>query len=173
MLKSKGVGEFAAAAIKLKRTGSAAKFVLAGEPDPGNPATVTREQLIAWQRDGAIAWIGFCDDMPALLARSHIVCLPSSYGEGVPLALLEAAAAGKPIVASDIAGCREVVRHGDNGLLVPPRDGDALAAALGRLIGDGKLRRRFGERSREIAVQEFGAEQAIADTLAIYRQLSP
>lgn len=173
LLKSKGVGEFVAAARKLKAAGSTAQFVLAGEPDNRNPATVAREQLAAWHRDGAVAWIGHCDDVPALLARSHIVCLPSYYGEGVPLSLLEAAAAGKPIVATDIAGCREVVRHGDNGLLVPTRDVDALAAALGSLIGDGALRRRLGQRSRETAVQDFGAQRAIADTLAIYRQLSP
>jgi glycosyltransferase involved in cell wall biosynthesis len=172
MLKGKGAGEFVAAARQLKGAGSAARFVLAGEPDAGNPATLARAQLVAWQREGAVAWNGFCDDMPALLARSHIVCLPSYYGEGVPLGLLEAAAAGKPIVTTDVAGCREVVRHGDNGLLVPPRDAGALAAALERLIGDGAMRQRMGRRGREIAVQEFDEENAIADTLAIYRRLA-
>jgi glycosyltransferase involved in cell wall biosynthesis len=169
MLKSKGVGEFAAAARQLKAAGSAARFILAGEPDAGNPATLTRAQLAAWADDGAVEWIGFCDDVPALLARSHIVCLPS-YGEGLPLGLLEAAAAGKPIVSTDVSGCREVVRQGDNGILVPARDARALAAALERLIGDATLRARFGERSREIAEQEFDERRAIAATLAIYGQ---
>ena len=111
------------------------------------------------------------DDMPAVFAKSHVVCLPTSYGEGVPKVLIEAAACGRAIVATDVAGCREIVRDGENGLLVPVRNVEALSAAIKRLIEDPQLRRRMGERGRKIAEQEFGLERVIAETLAVYQQL--
>ncbi len=102
--------------------------------------------------------------------QSHIVCLPS-YREGVPKVLIEAAACGLPIITTDTPGCREIVRHGDNGLLVPVRDAGALADALRRLIEDTELRHRMGARGREIAVAEFSVEKVINETLAVYREL--
>jgi glycosyltransferase involved in cell wall biosynthesis len=109
--------------------------------------------------------------MPEVFAQSHIVCLPTSYGEGVPKALIEAAACGRPIVATDVPGCREIVRHNDNGLLVPANDRTALANALRQLISDPALRERMGRRGREIVAQEFGLERVVAETLAVYRTL--
>src|SRR5690606_24828257 len=106
-------------------------------------------------------------DMPALLAASHIVCLPS-YREGLPKALLEAAAAGRPIVTTDVPGCREVVRDGENGVLVPPRDAPALAAALRPLLTDRPLRAEMGRRGRERAEREWGSDVVLRQMLALY-----
>ena len=107
--------------------------------------------------------------MPAVLAASHIVCLPTVYGEGVPKILLEAAACGRPIVATEAPGCREVVRHGENGLLVPVRDSRALALALRTLLEDPKRRVEMGVRGRRIAEQEFSVVDVVEATLQLYR----
>jgi len=116
-----------------------------------------------------VEWWGRREDMPVVLQAAHIACLPS-YREGLPKSLLEAAACGLPIVTTDAPGCREIVRDGVNGLLVPVRDAPALAAALGKLIGDAELRRRMGEQSRARAETEFGLETVITQTLAVYRE---
>lgn len=172
MLWDKGVGEFVAAAEILRHGGIAARFALAGERDPGNPSAIPLEQLRKWHASGTVSWLGQQEDMPALLAQSHIVCLPS-YREGLPKALLEAAACGRAIVATDVPGCREAVRHGENGLLVPARDSAALARALRRLIEDPALRRRFGESGRALAEREFSVGEISAGTLALYRECLP
>ena len=172
MLWDKGVGEFVAAARLLKQNGVEARFVLAGERDPDNPADIPLEQLQAWHESGNVAWLGKQEDMPSLLAQASIVCLPS-YREGLPKALLEAASCGRAIVATDVPGCREAVHHNENGLLVPPRDAVALATALRLLIENPNLRRQFGLRGRERAEQEFSVEKITAETLALYRELLP
>ncbi|HEY0025853.1 MAG TPA: glycosyltransferase [Longimicrobium sp.] len=110
--------------------------------------------------------------MPALLARSHVVCLPSRGAEGLPKALSEAAAAGRPIVTTDVPGCREVVQHGVNGLLVPERSPAALAGALERLIGDAELRAAFGRAGREIALARLDQDILIPRILELYRSLA-
>ncbi|WP_295387963.1 glycosyltransferase family 4 protein [uncultured Thiodictyon sp.] len=171
MLWDKGIGEFVGAARLLKAQDPTARFVLVGKPDPGNPVSVSEEQLLAWQQEGCIEWWGYRADIPAVLAAAHIACLPSYYREGLPKFLIEAAAAGLPLVTTDATGCREAVEPGRNGLLVPPRDVAALAQALARLIADGELRRRFGARSREIAQERFDATRIHAATLAVYREL--
>ena len=170
VLWTKGVGEFVEAARRLKAEGVAARFALVGDPDPENPAAVPPDQLDAWRREGAVECWGRRDDMAEVLAGCHIVCLPS-YREGLPKALIEAAAAGRAIVTTDTPGCREVVRAGDNGLLVPARDAKALAEALRGLIADADSRRRMGQRGREIAEAEFSVERVAAETLAVYRAL--
>ena len=109
--------------------------------------------------------------MPAVLAATHVVCLPS-YGEGLPKALIEAAATGRPIVATDVAGCREIVRDGENGVLVPVRDPGPLAAALDRLIADGELRARMGACGRAIAEAGFSVERVVAATLDLYGRVA-
>jgi glycosyltransferase involved in cell wall biosynthesis len=173
MLWTKGVGEFVEAASALREAGVKARFVLAGRVDSGNPMAVPVDQLRKWNDSGKLEWWGQRDDMIAVFAQCHIVCLPTTYGEGVPKVLIEAAACGRPIVATDVPGCREIVRHDDNGLLVPAKDGRALAGALGRLIMDPALRERMGRRGREIAVQEFSLERVVTETLAVYRMLLP
>lgn len=169
LLWDKGVGEFVAAARLLRQRGISARFLLAGQPDPVNPASVAPSDIAAWVQEGVVEHLGWVNDMPALLASVQIVCLPS-YREGLPKSLLEAAAAGKPIVTTDVPGCREAVRDGDNGLVVPSRNVQALAYALERLIADPVLRRMMGLRGRARAEQEFGMDGVVDQTLAIYRE---
>ena len=171
LLWDKGVGEFVAAAERLSQAGLAARFVIVGEPDPENHSSIPLAQLLAWREAGAVEWWGKQEDMPVMLAQSHIVCLPSYYGEGVPKVLLEAAAAGRPIVTTDMPGCREVVTEGVNGLLVPARDVPALAQALGTLIQNPGQRRVMGEQGRQLAERNFSEGLVIAQTLAVYRLL--
>lgn len=171
MLWEKGVGEFVDAARLLREQKVEARFVLVGKSDPGNPGAVPVWQLEEWHESGVVEWWGACDDMPRVFAESHVVCLPSYYPEGVPKVLIEAAACGRPIVTTDTPGCREIVRHEENGLLVPARDSTALAAALRRLILSPALRQFLGQRGREIAVTEFALEQVVEETLAVYRTL--
>jgi len=170
LLWDKGVGELVEAAGRLRARGIAARCVLVGAPDPDNPAAVPEGRIRAWVEAGLIEWWGPREDMPATLQQSHIVCLPS-YREGLPKVLAEAAACGRPIVTSDAPGCREVVRHGENGLLVPVRDAAALTEALATLIQDPDLRSGYGRAGRRRAEAEFGSGQVIAATLAIYRTL--
>ncbi len=170
LLWDKGVGEFIAAARILRKRNVALRFVLAGEPDSANPSSVSHEQLRAWVSEGVIEHPGWIQDMPGLLAASHLVCLPSYYGEGIPKSLIEAAAAGRPIVTTDMPGCREVVSDGRNGYLVPPRDAEALANALERLTTNAELRRRMGSEGRRRAVESFGLDAVIQQTLGLYEE---
>lgn len=171
MLWHKGVGEFVAAARTLRTTGVSARFALVGDTDIGNPAAVPRAQLETWRDSGTVEWWGWRDDMSRVLGQAHVVCLPS-YREGMPKVLIEAAATGRPIVTTETAGCREAVRDGQNGLLVPVRDIKSLATALRALIEDPDLRARLGARGREIAVREFSEAVIISQTLSIYRDLA-
>ncbi len=168
LLKEKGVPEFVEAARLLKKRGIAARLALIGEPDPHNPSSVSSDELEDWVAEGVIESWGWQQDMPKIYAESHIVCLPSYYREGVPRSLLEAAASGRAIVTTDAPGCREVVRHGVNGLLVPLRDPQALADAIQTLLENPQLRQEMGLRGREIVEKEFSSEIVIAQTLGVY-----
>jgi glycosyltransferase involved in cell wall biosynthesis len=167
LLWDKGVKEFVAAARLLRTAGLRARFALVGDNDDGNPASVNVHQLQAWEKEGVIEWWGWKEDMEDVYAQASIVCLPS-YREGLPKTLIEAAACGRPIVASDVPGSREVVRPGENGLLVPPRDVSSLAEAMRTLIGNPDMRYRMGNRSRKIAEEEFSTSLIIPQTLSIY-----
>ncbi|HEY8052561.1 MAG TPA: glycosyltransferase family 4 protein [Steroidobacteraceae bacterium] len=167
MLRDKGVVEFAAAARQLRRGGCAARFILAGPLDASNPAALTERELGELTADGSLEWLGPVSDMPGLYRRAHVVCLPS-YREGLPKSLIEACAAGRAIVTTDVAGCRAVVAHEVNGLLVPARDVDALAQALQRLVVDPQLRARFAAAGRARAEREFGVALVIEQTLGLY-----
>ena len=170
MLRDKGVFEFARAAALLRSRGSPATFLLAGMMDEANPAGLSQRELSQLQQDTGVEWLGHVADMPALLRSVHLVCLPS-YREGLPKALLEACAAGRPIVATDVPGCREVVDDEVNGLLVRPRDGVVLAEALQRLLSDPELRARMGMAGRRKAEGEFGVAAAVSATLEVYRKI--
>lgn len=167
LLWDKGVGEFVETA---RRLAGRARFVLVGSPDPGNPASVPEDVLRQWTAEGVVEWWGAREDMPKTLAQAAVVCLPS-YREGLPKVLLEAMACGRPVVTTDAPGCRDCVRDGDNGLLVPVKDAGALAAAVSRLLEDPELRRRMGGRGRQRAVEEFRQERVIEATLAVYREV--
>lgn len=170
MLWDKGVGEFIEAARLVGRMKSGARFVLVGRCDEDNPASIQSKQLHQWQEEGVIEWWGHRSDMPAVLGNAAVVVLPS-YREGLPVSLLEAGACGKPIIATDVPGCREVVRHRVNGLLIPPRNAIALADAIVLLLENPELRRELGRRGREIVVKEFSSTIVIRQTLALYHEL--
>lgn len=173
MLREKGIECFVAAANLLRKRGVDAEFLLAGEPDPENPGSLSPDQLRAWGATGIINWLGKVDDMAGLMRDVHIVCLPSYYGEGVPKVLIEAAAAGRAIVTTDTPGCRDIVRANLNGLLVPPRQPHALAEALGQLIGDPGRRVLFGTAGRALVESHFSLERVVTDTMAVYAELLP
>jgi glycosyltransferase involved in cell wall biosynthesis len=170
LLWDKGVQEFVDAARLLQRDGVPCRFVLAGSRDEESPNSVPLAQLEAWVAEQAVEWWGHRADMPAALASASVVVLPS-YREGVPKVLLEAASSGRAIIATDVPGCREIVTDGDNGLLVPARRAEELAAAIRRLVTDRELRERMGRRGREIAVRDFSVEQVVEQTLALYRRV--
>ncbi len=171
MLKDKGVGEFIAAATTLKQRYPDWRFQLIGTPDPGNPSSMTEAELKRWQQEGVIEWLGFQSDIPARLQAAHVICLPSYYGEGLPKSLIEAAAAGRAIITTDMPGCREVVRDEVTGLLVPPRDADALCEAMMRLGLDAAFRLRLGVAARRKAEMLFSVEDVVHDTFLIYEEL--
>lgn len=172
MLWDKGVGIFVEAAKELKQQGVEARFCLVGEGDPDNPNSIPDSQIETWQSEKVIEWWGRRNDMPNVFAKSHIVCLPSAYGEGVPKVLIEAAACGKPIVTTDAPGCREIVRHQVNGLLVSINNKKELAAALLILINDKKLRINMGQRGREIVEKEFVIDIVVLQTLDLYKKVT-
>lgn len=169
MLKDKGIHIFVEAARLLKQNGVPCQMILAGDSDGQNPDTVSPAQLTAWHREGIVEWLGWLNDMRQLYERTDIVCLPTYYREGVPRSLIEGAACGLPLVATDIPGCREVVKHNQNGLLVPARDSRALYNALRQLIYDSELRKRMGGKSREIS-EQFSIEHVVAETIRLYFQ---
>lgn len=170
MLKDKGIEEFVGAATILKDRYPTAIFLLVGDIDNGNPASLSVEQLEKWTQKGTVNWVGNQTNIPSILANSNIVCLPS-YREGLPKTLIEAAAVGRAIVTTDVPGCKEVVEHGINGLLVPPRNITALANALEILINDPLMRETMGRESRKRAVAHFSSEIIIRETLNTYRSV--
>jgi glycosyltransferase involved in cell wall biosynthesis len=155
MLWDKGVGELVEAARMLRSRGLELRVRLVGRLDPVNPGHVAAEQLATWSADGLVEWIGHQDDIVAVWADSHIAVLPSYYREGLPKALVEAAACARPIVTTDQPGCRDAVIPGETGVLVPPRDAAALADAIERLALDRALRLRLGRAARADAEARF------------------
>jgi len=169
MLLDKGLGVLVEAA-RLLRERRMVRIALVGEPDPGNPATVTEADLCGWEAEGLVEWWGFREDMAAVFAGCQVVTLPS-MGEGLPTALIEAAACGRPIVTTNVPGCRDVVQDGVNGLLVAPNQPQALAEAIERLLDDPDLRQRFGQASRQIALERFRNQVINERTLAVYQSV--
>ena len=170
MLWDKGVSEFIEAAKILKQAGRDFQFILAGDRDAGNPATIPAEIIAEWGRAGLARWLGHVDDMPQLFAGADVVALPS-YREGLPTALIEAAACGRPLVTTDVPGCRDVVTDGVDGLLVPARDPVSLARAIARLVDDPALAARLGEAARAKALAQYDERRIVARTLDVYREL--
>ena len=171
MLLDKGICEFVEAAREIKSEGGKARFVLVGDVDLDNPMTISTSQIQRWVNEGVIEWWGKQKDMPEIFSRAHIVSLPS-YAEGLPKVLIEASACGRPIVTTDVSGCRDTVINGENGILVPSHDSKALAVAFRRLISNPQLRQHMGEAGRQIAVNEFSIEIVIQKTFAVYQDLS-
>ena len=170
LLWDKGLAEYVEVARLLRAEGRNVEFLLAGTPDPGNPAAVPEATVRAWVDEGLVTWLGHVDDMPALFASVDAVALPS-YREGLPKGLIEAGACAMPLVTTDVPGCREVVTDGVDGLLVPARDADALAAAIACLQDDPGLAARLGAAARERALAEFDEKIVIERTIVVYREL--
>lgn len=172
LLWDKGLAEYAQAARLLHERSVPVDLLLAGQPDPGNPAAVPEATVRGWVEAGLLQWLGHVDDMPALFRSVDIVALPS-YREGLPKGLIEAGASGCALIATDVPGCREVVRHEVDGLRVPPRDAVALADAIERLVRDAGLRERLAAAAREKAVAEYDERLVVARTMAVYQELLP
>jgi glycosyltransferase involved in cell wall biosynthesis len=173
MLWDKGVGELVEASRRLRAAGTAINVTLVGTPDDENPASIPVARLEQWQNEGLVRWLGYRTDIEEIWRGSAIAVLPTTYGEGVPKALIEAAACARPIIATDVPGCREIVKHGESGLLVPRGDTDALADAIRRLVDDTDLRRRMGAVGAAYAAAEFSEEKVVEQTMGVYKRLAP
>jgi len=168
MLWEKGIGLFVEAAAQLKAQGLAARFVLVGSPDLESRRYIPESQLRAWAETRVVEWWGSNGDMPSTLAKAHVVCLPTSYREGVPRVLMEASACARAVVTTDVPGCRYVVRHEENGLLVPPQDASSLAAALAKLLNNDELRKRMAAAGRSRAIREFSEPEIVRQMFDVY-----
>jgi glycosyltransferase involved in cell wall biosynthesis len=169
LLWDKGVGEFVEAARLLRQEQVQARFILVGNTDP-NPSSVPERTLQAWHASGVVEWWGHQARMRDVFAQADIACLPS-YREGLPKVLIEAAASGLPIVTTDVPGCRDICKDGENGLLVPAANAGALADALRSLLHDPARRDVMGRRGRELFLKEFTLDRVVSQTLTVYRDL--
>jgi glycosyltransferase involved in cell wall biosynthesis len=172
MLWDKGIAIFVEAAKQVKLAHPDARMVLVGTGDEGSPASIPDSQLREWVASGLVEWWGQRSDMPDVLAGAAVVCLPSFYREGIPRVLIEAAACGRPIVTTDAPGCREIVRHGENGLLVPLKNAPALAEAINAILGDRERGERMGAVGRQRVEEEFATSHVVSATLGLYDQLT-
>jgi glycosyltransferase involved in cell wall biosynthesis len=170
LLEDKGVRTLVAAHKILVQGGRNIRLLIAGEADPANPASIPPAEIQAWRACDNIEVLGHVDDIRTVWQRVHIAVLPSRR-EGLPKSLLEAAACGRPIVATDVPGCREIARDGLNALLVPVDNPHALAEALSRLADDPPLRQRFGAAGRQLVETEFSADRIGRDIVALYHRL--
>ena len=170
LLEDKGIRPLVAAIRLLQARGTAVNLLIAGDMDPANPSSVKASELDEWIKSPGITWAGHVNDISAVWAKSHIAALPSRR-EGLPKALLEAAACGRPMVATDVPGCREVVIADKTGLLVPLDDGNALADAIGKLAASANLRARYGAAARILAVEKFSATAIGRQTVQLYDRL--
>ena len=174
LLRDKGILDFISAASSLRNTHPNWSFQIAGTPDPGNPSSLSAndvETLAA--KNPNVSFLGHKEDMVALLASAHLVVLPSRYGEGVPRSLIEAAASGLPLIATDHPGCREIVNHGENGYLVPKGDTQILASRIEDALLDEPKWRSFSRCSRLLAEREFSSVSVFQATIQVYSRLVP
>lgn len=170
LLRDKGILEFIEAARILKARGVDAVFQLAGDADPGNPSSLSIQELEALRSSGDVVLLGHRDDISEVFSASHVVVLPS-YREGLPKVLIEAAACGRAVVTSDVPGCRDAIEPDITGLLVPVRDSAALAQAIAKLINEPALREQMGIKGRELAEREFTIDQVVRSHMDIYCSL--
>ena len=171
MLRDKGVLEAVAAIRRLRGHGLAVELLLAGSTDPDNANSLSVQTLRSLTTEPGIEWLGPVADVRTVWRRAAIAVLPSTYGEGVPKTLLEAAACGRPMVATDAPGCREIAIEAETALTVPVDDVNALAAAMEKLAGDAALREKFGKAARALVEAKFSAESIGRQTVALYESL--
>jgi glycosyltransferase involved in cell wall biosynthesis len=168
LLVDKGVREFVNAARMLKQKNKDVRCVLVGAPDLANPATITEGELAEWSNEGIIEWWGHQNDMPEVIASSYAFVLPSFYGEGLPKALIEAAACGRAIITTDHPGCRDAIEPNKTGFLIPPRDSEALADAIEALLDDPALCESMGRAGRKFAERVFDIKYVVDRHMQIY-----
>ena len=170
LLVEKGVREFVEAAYIINRKKKVARFVLVGNPDPGNPSSILKREIQTWQENNIIEWWGKSEDMPKIFSKCNIVVLPS-YREGLPKVLSEAAACGKPIVTTDVPGCKDAIIDRSTGLLVALKDSQKLASAIGTLIENPRLCKEMGKKGRKLAEKKFDVKNICITHLKIYGNL--
>lgn len=170
LLENKGVRTLVRAHELLIERGIAVRLLLAGAPDPLNPTSIPDDLLSAWCKIANLSLLGHIEDVRGVWGQAHIAVLPSRR-EGIPMSLLEAAACGRPLVATDVPGCREVARAGVTGLLVAPDDAAALADAIATLVKDAAMRRRFGDAARQLACEQFSSVRIQREIVALYARL--
>ena len=171
MLKDKGLRSLIRAHKLVRERGAKVELMLAGEPDLENPSSISPGEFAGWDREPGVACMGHVEDIADVWRRAHVAVLTSRGGEGLPKCLLEAAACGRPMIASDIAGSRDICVDGVSGIIVPVGDDGALAEAMVRLAGDAKLRARMAAAARELAVERFSSQIIGMQTVAVYRGL--
>nr|MBV6629016.1 glycosyltransferase family 4 protein [Oceanococcus sp. HetDA_MAG_MS8] len=171
LLGDKGVREYAAAATNVKRNHPEAKFDLVGPIDP-NPDGITEQEIRIWSEKGVIKWHGPTNDVRPFIANAHVYVLPS-YREGTPRTVLEAMAMGRAIITTDAPGCRETVIHNGNGLLVQPRNAEALTAAMLAFVEDAELHQSMGKRSTEIVKSKYDVRLVNKSILRAIGKLPP
>lgn len=171
MLFEKGCREFVAAAEVINKKDKICRFALVGGVDFENPGGIPKKQIDEWVSTEIVEWWGHVEDMAEVYNQADIVCLPS-YGEGLPKALLEAAACGKPLVATDVPGCRDICVDKKTGITVRPKDVTSLVSALGQLLDDAELRERYGHNARAIVVSQFSLEQISKQTIVFYNEIT-
>jgi glycosyltransferase involved in cell wall biosynthesis len=154
LLCNKGLREYVAAARQVRRACPEARFQILG-PHDANPAGLPEAELRSWIAEGVIEYLGETRDVTPFLAAATVFVLPTWYREGLPRTILEAMATGRAVITTDAPGCRDAVTDGDNGLLVPVRNADALAAAMRRFIDDPSLAARMGARGRRLAETRY------------------
>ena len=171
MLYDKGIAELAECSERIKEIKPEVRFLLAGPLDPSNPGHIPLEVIEKWQRENKIEYLGRRSDIRELIDLSDIAVLPTYYREGKPKFLLEAASMGKPVITTDVPGCRDIVENGENGILVPIKNVESLFTAVIKLINNSELRRKMGEISRKKAEKEFDEKIVIEQTLKVYDRL--
>ena len=170
LLADKGIFEFISAAKLLIKRGVDANFLIAGDLDPKNPRGLNQNDIEKIKMNRFIKFLGHCDDIPLLYSRSNIICLPS-YREGLPKSLIEAAAASRAIVTTDVPGCRDAIIPNKTGLLVPIKNDSALADALQDLVLNSKKREDMGKAGRKLAEKYFSIDIIVNDHIDIYKEL--
>jgi len=169
LLTEKGIRALVRAHQILRARGTVIQLLIAGEPDPANPASVSREEAEQWNNQSGITWLGHVANIESLWQRSHIAALPS-HREGLPKSLLEAAACGRPLIATDAPGCREVAIHEQTGLLVPVEDPTALANAIDKLASSNELRTSYGAAARRLVVEKMSAQSIGTAIVTLYEK---
>ena len=170
LLWDKGVAEYVEAARLVNDSDKSIRFILAGEPDPGNPSCVPDHVLEKWRQEGIVELLGHREDMPDVLRSASAAVLPS-YHEGLPMFLLEAAASGLPLIASDIPGNRLIVKDQLNGILIPLKNSQALAQAINQVLNEKSNRIKMGCESRLLVEKNFSIDVVLEQFRILYHKI--